>query len=499
MKTMFRRATLGLVAVVFLVIGLVVASQLSLTPSIKAGPSNLWTDGVTTPKADRPGSFADLAEKQGPAVVNISTATVIKSNGNGTQMQNPFGENNPFRDFFGDEFFKRFFGGPKGHQFKKRALGSGFVITKDGYIVTNNHVVDDADEIVVILAGGDEYPAKVIGKDKKTDIALIKIKPKKDLPICRLGDSDAMRVGDWVVAIGNPFGLGHTVTAGIISAKGRELGAGPYDDFIQTDAAINPGNSGGPLFDTSGNVIGINSAIYTRSGGNQGIGFAIPINLVKSIVSQLKDNGKVTRAWLGVLIQQITPEIQKGLDLKSRKGALVADVVKDGPADKAGIKRGDVIIRFNDQKVESQHELPTMVAYLPVGGKVDLVALRHGKKMTFHLVLEEMKPENEVVGAGEPDKSLQTNLGLTLQNVTPAIAERLGLKAAEGVVITSVEPDSPAKDAGLRRGDVILEVNRKKVENVDGLNGLIEKAKDKDSILFLINRAGRTIFIALKK
>lgn len=497
MRKMFRRATLGLVAVVFLVMGLILASQLSLTPSTQAGRSDFWTDGTTRPSGDRPGSFADMAAQQGPAVVNISTAKIIKSNG--SQMQGPSGQNNPFRDFFGDEFFKRFFQGPKGQQFKKRALGSGFVITKDGYIITNDHVVDGADEIVVILAEGDEYPAKIIGKDKKTDIALIKIEPKKDLAICRLGNSDAMRVGDWVVAIGNPFGLGHTVTAGIISAKGRELGAGPYDDFIQTDAAINPGNSGGPLFDTAGNVIGINSAIYTRSGGNQGIGFAIPINLAKSIVSQLKDNGQVTRAWLGVLIQHISPEIQKGLDLKSRKGALVADVVKNGPADKAGIERGDVIVRFDGQAVESQHELPTMVAYLPVGRKVEVIALRQGKKMTFNVKLEEMKPEGKNIVTGKSDESIQTDLGLTVQNVTSDIAGELGLKETKGVVITAVESGSMAQDAGLRRGDVILEFNRKQVENVEALNSLIAKAKDKNSALFLINRAGRTIFIALKK
>jgi serine protease Do len=351
-------------------------------------------------------------------------------------------------------------------------------------------VIAGADEIVVLLEGGDEYPAEVVGSDEKTDIALIKIEPKDGLPVCRLGDSDAARVGDWVLAIGNPFGLGHTVTAGIISAKGRELGMGAYDDFIQTDAAINPGNSGGPLFDTSGNVIGVNSAIFTRSGGNQGIGFAIPIDLAKNIISQLKESGAVTRAWLGVLIQQITPELQEGLGLETRRGALVADVVQNGPADKAGIKRGDVIIRFNGEQVESQHELPTMVAYLPVGTEVEVLVLREGKEKTFKIKLEEMTAEKaQIADADKTSEQVHEEMGLTVQDLTPELAEKLNLKETKGVIITGVESG----------GDVIIEVNRKKVKDVSSLTEVLEANKDKKSLLFLVNRGGRTIFIAVTK
>ncbi len=495
MNKAFRGITVGLVAVTFLVIGLVLASQLSLTPTTEAGQKGLWTEGISDGASTRPGSFADLAADLSPAVVNISTATVVKG-GSEMQGQSPFGQNSPFRDFFGDEFFKRFFDSPR-RPHKQRSLGSGFIINKEGYIVTNNHVVKDADEIVVILKGGDEYPAKVVGKDAKTDIALIKIEPKNGLPVCRLGDSDKSRVGDWVLAIGNPFGLGHTVTAGIISAKGRELGAGPYDDFIQTDTAINPGSSGGPLFDMAGNVIGINSAIYTRSGGYQGVGFAIPVNLIKNIITQLKGEGEVTRAWLGVLIQQVTPEIQESLDLSTRKGALVADVVEGGPADKVGIKRGDVIIRFNGEEVGSQHELPTMVAYLPVGKKVKVILIRDGKEKNLTVVLEQMKEEQ--VLSGKSSEQVQEDVGLTVQDITSEIAKQLGLKDQKGVLVSDVSAGGLAAEAGIRRGDIILEVNRSRVANVESLTEIMKRDKDKRSILFLINRDGRTIFVALSR
>jgi len=496
MKNLFRGLTVGIVAVSFLIIGLIVASNLSLTPSSEARVEKFWTEGTGEAPADRPPSFADLAEKFSPAVVNVSTATIVKQ----TEAQSPFGDkNSPFHEFFGDEFFKRFFGDQPQRPFKRSSLGSGFIINADGYILTNNHVVAEADEIVVTLAEGDEYPAKVVGTDEKTDLALLKIEPKDKLPVCVLGDSDRTRVGDWVLAIGNPFGLGHTVTAGIVSAKGRELGAGPYDDFIQTDAAINPGNSGGPLFDTAGNVVGINSAIYTRSGGNQGIGFAIPVNLAKGIISQLKEKGAVTRAWLGVLIQKITPEMQEALDLDSREGALVADVVENGPAAKAGIKRGDIIVRFNGQAVGSQHELPSMVAYLPVGTEVNVVIVRDGKEKTLKVTLEEMTEQAAAAESGSEPEKLKGDLGMTVQTLTPEIAKQMDLNLTKGVVISSVEPASPAAEAGLHSGDVILEVDRKVVEDVASLNELLGNSRDKGSLLFLINRGGRTIFVAVKK
>ena len=486
MAKSFRGITVALIAGSFLMIGMIIASQFSLTPATEAKTPSFWTDGDAGDSSGSPGSFADLSQELSPAVVNISTTTVV-----GNRQGSP-GPNRPF----GDEFPRRFFPGPQRPQ-KKNSLGSGFIINEEGYIVTNNHVVDGADEIVVILKEGDEYPAKIIGKDSKTDIALIKIEPKNGLPVIRLGNSEGTRVGDWVLAIGNPFGLGHTVTAGIVSAKGRELGAGPHDDFIQTDAAINPGNSGGPLLDMAGNVIGINTAIFSRNGGNQGVGFAIPVNLAKSIVAQLKESGRVTRAWLGVLIQHITPELQDSLELETRKGALVADVVKGGPASKSGLLRGDVIVRFNGDEVSSQSELPTMVAFLPVGQKVEVVVLRNGKEMTIEVTLEEMK-EEDVVAEGS-SREVQDELGLTVQNLTPEIAEQLGLSNTGGVVVSDVDQNGAAAQSGIRRGDVILEVNRIKITDFETLNRVLEEGKDSKSNLFLVSRGGRTIFVAVSK
>jgi serine protease Do len=487
MAKSFRGITVALVAGSFLMIGMIIASQFSLTPTLQAKAPSLWTEGDPGDSSGRPGSFADLAQELSPAVVNISTTTVVKGE------QGGHGPNKPF----GGEFPRRFFPEPQRPQ-KKNSLGSGFIINNEGYIVTNNHVVDGADEIVVILKEGDEYPAKIIGKDAKTDLALIKIEPKNGLPVIRLGDSDGTRVGDWVLAIGNPFGLGHTVTAGIVSAKGRELGAGPYDDFIQTDTAINPGNSGGPLFDMAGNAIGINTAIFTRNGGNQGVGFAIPVNLAKTIVVQLRESGRVTRSWLGVLIQHITPELQDSLELKTRKGALVGEVFEGSPAEKAGLLRGDVIIRFNGDEVGSQRELPTMVAFLPVGQEVDVVVVRNGKEITVEVKLEEMEDEETTVAGGSSGE-VQEGLGLAVQNLTPRIAERLGLKNTEGVVVTDVDQNGTAARAGLRRGDVIIEVNRTKITDFETLNRVLEEGKDSKSNLFLVSRGGSTIFIAVSK
>jgi serine protease Do len=475
MKNLFRRLTIGIVAVSFLVIGLIVASNLSLTPPTEARTEAFWTEGTAKAPVGQPPSYADLVEEYSPAVVNVSTATVIKED----EVHGPFGgEDSPFREFFGDEFFRRFFGERPQRPFKKNSLGSGFIINANGYIVTNNHVVAEADEIVVILEDVEEYPAKIVGRDEKTDLALIKIEPKDKLPVCRLGDSDKARVGDWVLAIGNPFGLGHTVTAGIISAKGRELGAGPYDD---------------------GNVVGINSAIFTRSGGNQGIGFAIPVNLAKAIISQLKEKGSVTRAWLGVLIQQITPDMQEAFDLETRNGALVADVVENGPAAKAGIRRGDIIIRFNGEEVEAQRELPTMVAYLPVGTEVQVVVLRDGKEKTFKVTLEEMTDDTTEAGSMEERGGMRDELGLTTQNITPEIAQKMNLDSTKGVLVSGVQPASPAAEAGIRPGDVILEVDRRPVEDASVLKKILDETKEKKSILFLVNRGGRTIFIAVKR
>jgi len=430
--------------------------------------------------------FISLARKLRPVVVNISTTQVSE----GVQgFGSPFGEEDPF-----GEFWRRFFGGPfpRGPQ-RQKSLGSGFLIDRDGSILTNNHVVENAQKIVVKLADEREFEAKVIGKDPKTDIAVIKINARDNLPVATLGDSDQLEVGEWVLAIGNPFGLDSSVTSGIVSAKGRHIGAGPYDNFIQTDASINPGNSGGPLINLRGEVVGINSAIFTRTGGNIGIGFAIPINLVKELLPQLKGKGKVTRGYLGVLIQRVTPEIGESLGLDKARGALVASVSKDGPAERAGVKVGDVIIEFDGKEIRESNDLPIIVARTPVDKKVRLKVLREKKEVALSVTIGELK-EEEVV-ASTPAKG---ELGLTVQRVTPQIAESLGLDRPEGVVITAVEAGSPGDEAGLRRGDVILEVDRKPIRSVADYRKAIGETKKGKGILFLVRRGESTLFLALK-
>ncbi|MEK7378043.1 MAG: PDZ domain-containing protein, partial [Candidatus Binatota bacterium] len=338
-----------------------------------------------------------------------------------------------------------------------------------------------------------EFEAKVIGKDSKTDIAVIKINAKGNFALPSLGDSDQLDVGEWVMAIGNPFGLDSTVTAGIVSAKGRHIGAGPYDNFIQTDASINPGNSGGPLINLRGEVVGINTAIFSRTGGNIGIGFAIPINLVKELLPQLKGKGKVTRGYLGVLIQKITPEIAESLGLEKAWGALVANVSKDGPADHAGVKVGDVIIEFDGKEIKESNDLPIIVARTPVDKKARLKVLRDKKEVALTVTVGELKDEEVVASTKEKGE-----LGLTVQRVTPQMAESLGLDRAEGVVVAAVERGSPGDEAGLRRGDVILEMDRKPIRTLADYRKAIGETKKGKGILFLVRRGENTLFLALK-
>jgi len=367
------------------------------------------------------------------------------------------------------------------------------VISADGYILTNNHVVHEATEIKVKLADGKEYDAKVVGRDLKTDLALLKAEGASGLHALQLGDSDSLKVGNWVVAIGSPFGLEQTVTAGIVSAKGRVIGSGPYDNFIQTDASINPGNSGGPLLNTKGEVIGINTAIFSQSGGNVGIGFAIPVNMAKEIVPQLKDKGRVTRGWLGVGIQKITPELSKSFGLKDEKGALVAQVVKGGPADKGGIETGDVIVEFDGNKVSDSNELPRMVAPLSVGKTVTVKVLRGGNVVDREVKIGQLEEQKEEVASDTTRKPL----GMTVQNITPEIAKGLGLKSETGVVVASVVPGTPAANADIRSGDVIQQVNKKPVKDVEDFKQKIENTKDQETILLLIQRGENTLFAAL--
>jgi serine protease Do len=432
-----------------------------------------------------PSSFAELAKKASPSVVNISTVKVIKGRG---PMPTPFGPGDPFKDFF-----ERFFRDQIPRDYRQQSLGTGFVIDKEGYILTNNHVVEMADEIKVKFSDGKEYEAETIGRDSKTDLALIKIESDESLKPLPLGDSEKLEVGEWVVAIGNPFGLGNTVTAGIVSAKYRQIGAGSYDNYIQTDASINPGNSGGPLLDTQGAVVGINTAIFSQSGGNIGIGFAIPVNMAKDLLPQLK-KGKVVRGWLGVMIQKITPELREKLDLKDEKGALVADVTKGGPAEKGGIERGDVIVSFDGKEIKEMRDLPFAVAATPVGKTVNVELIRKGERQSLDVKIGELKDEQ----APEVAEEEAPKLGITVEELTPELAKNLGLTERSGIVVVQVEDNSPAAAAGLRPGDVIMEMDQSSVKSVEEFTRKIEKYKKGDTILLLVKRRAATLFLTLK-
>jgi serine protease Do len=411
----------------------------------------------------------------------------------------PFGPNSPFGGGGGNggdpfEQFRHFFG-QMPHQFKQRGLGSGVIVSSDGYILTNNHVVGHADEIHVTLLDKREFTAKVIGKDPKTDLALIKIDTRQPLPSASLGDSEQTEVGDWVVAIGSPFGFNLTVTSGIVSAKGRALG-GNYDNFIQTDASINPGNSGGPLFNTAGQVIGINTAIYSSTGSNAGIGFAIPIDIAKSVMEQLKDRGRVVRGWIGVEIQEVTPALAKSFGLAAPTGALVAGVQKDGPAGKAGVQRGDIITKFNGETVHDEHELPEMVASTSLKKSVPIEVIRGDKHVTLNATIEELKDTQ--VASAKDSEAPGTSWGMQVQDITPEIAAQLHTPNAKGVVIRNVRPDSSAAEAGLQAGDMVLEIDHKKVGSADDFASMAKAAqKDKKSALLLVQRGTSTLYTVI--
>lgn len=435
-------------------------------------------------------SFAGLVNQAKPSIVNISTTAVTKGPGG----QGPFvGPNNPFKDFFGDDFFDKFFGNGPRREYKQRSLGSGFIIDKEGYILTNNHVVEKASTIKVKLSDEKEYDAKIIGRDPKTDIALIKVDVRQSLPVAVFGDSEALQVGDWVVAIGNPFGLEHTVTAGIVSAKGRIIGAGPYDEFIQTDASINPGNSGGPLLNLKGEVVGINTAIVS---GGQGIGFAIPINVARDMLAQLKSKGKVARGWLGIVIQRITPEIARTFGIKESEGALVADVMENSPAEKAGIRRGDLIVSYNGKKVKDNDTLPRLVAVTEIGKKARIVLIRDKKQMEVDVVVGELQDEALKTKKTEVEK----DIGLVVQDITAEVAKHLNLKKdVRGVIVTDVLPGSPAQDADIRSGDVIREIGRKPVRSVGEFKNALKNSNIKEGIVMLIQRENTTFYAVIRQ
>jgi serine protease Do len=462
----------------------------------------LWSVGASAKTA--PDGFADLAAKLLPSVVNISTTQTVEGREGPAMPQLPPGS--PFEDFF-KEFFDR--NQPQQRKHKATSLGSGFIISTDGYVVTNNHVIADADEISVILQDDTRIKAELVGRDTKTDLAVLKIKTDRKLPAVKFGNSRKARVGDWVVAIGNPFGLGGTVTAGIISARGRDINAGPYDDFIQTDASINRGNSGGPMFNLAGEVIGINTAIFSPSGGSVGIGFAIPASTAEPVITQLMKSGAVKRGWLGVHIQAVTEEIAETLGLKKAEGALVASVMEGSPAAKGGIKSGDVILEFDGKSVHEMRSLPRIVAETEVGKPVDVSIWREGKPATVKVAVGELKDEAKQASAGSgggggagPGGELSVDeLGLTLSPLTDKVRERFKLKAdAKGVVVTKVDPDGPAGAKDIRPGDVIIEVSQEEIATPAEVRTKIAAAKKagRKSVLLHLEGQNGLRFVAVR-
>lgn len=444
---------------------------------------SLFAFNGTSMAKTAPPDFVELTKKLKPVVVNISTAKTVTPQKR-YRHPGPFGYD-PFEDFF-----DRFFEDSQRRPYKERSLGSGFIISDEGYILTNAHVVSGADEIKVKLSDGREFKGTVKGLDEKLDIALIKI-AKDHLPVATLGDSDKIEVGEWVMAIGNPFGLSQTVTAGIVSATGRVIGSGPYDDFIQTDASINPGNSGGPLFNAQGEVIGINTAIVA---GGQGIGFAIPVNMAKAIIPQLREKGKVTRGWLGVSVQPITPELAASFGLSSATGALVAEVIKDSPADKAGLKSGDVILEFDGKKISEMNELPRNVAATPIGKKATLRILRNGKEDVVTVVVGQLKEDGKEEAASvTPDK-----LGLSVRELDKELAARLRMKETAGIVVMDIKPGGLADEAGFARGDLIKEIDGKAISTVADYEKALQAHKAGTPIRFLVRRGDSSLFIAVR-
>jgi len=449
-----------------------------------------------------PESFADLAEELLPSVVNISTTQVIEGRSGMELPKLPPGS--PFEDFF-KEFLDR--NQPQERSRKATSLGSGFIIRDGSFVVTNNHVIQDADEITVILHDNTRLKAELVGRDPKTDLAVLKIKPKNGKRVgVKFGDSTVSRVGDWIMAIGNPFGLGGTVTAGIISARGRDINSGPYDDFIQTDASINRGNSGGPMFNLKGNVIGINTAIFSPSGGSVGIGFAIPSSVAEPVISQLIKHGEVKRGWLGVHIQAVTEEIAETLGLKEAAGALVANVIPGGPAEKAKVQPGDVILKFNGKKVDKMRSLPRIVADTEVGKAVPVQIWRKNEMVTLQAKIEELDEATEVAAknAGDKNKSQESSvkkLGLKLSSITAALTKKYSLdKDAKGVVVTKVDADGPAAEKGIRPGDVIVEISQKEAAGPSDVEDKVAEAEKagRKSVLILLEGQGGLRFVALR-
>jgi serine protease Do len=486
MKTFLRDTKWGWPALV-LVAALAVGGVTTGFGLTKGAQPPLWTEqsAVTAaaPTVQAP-DWVKIGRELKPAVVNVSAKRAETAT---PEMQGPSGEETPF-----DRYFKDFFGSrPKRHA---RSMGSGFIINQNGYIVTNNHVVEGASQVQVKLSDGRELPAKVVGRDSKTDIVLLKIEAS-GLSVIPLGDSSASQVGEPVMAIGNPFGLEQTVTTGIVSATGRAIGAGPYDDFIQTDASINPGNSGGPLINARGQAIGINTAIFSQSGGSVGIGFAIPISLAKSVVTQLADSGKVTRGWLGVGIQSVTPDLAKSFGRAETTGALVSSVSEGSPAERAGLKAGDIVTEYDGRKVERVADLPRAVAGTPVGREVRLSVIRDGKPVMLTARVEAL--DTKEPGQADGGEKAKPALGLAVQPLTPALAQQLGVSAKQGLVVQGVQEGSPAAEAGFERGDVIVEMNKKPVKSVAEFRETVDKHGKGKPMLFRIQRQAASLFLTV--
>ena len=463
--------------VVLVVVGFMLGAGLPMAEAAKNAPVRMV-----------PLNFSDLADTVSPAVVHIKVEKTVKGSGRtfGSFGQNPFGGNKQFKDFFG-----RNFGDQRQPEYKQPGQGSGFIVDKSGYIVTNNHVVEGADKIKVILKDETQYDAEVVGLDPVTDIALIKIDLKKSLPTVQLGSSADLRVGEWVAAIGSPFGLEYTVTAGIVSAKGRVIGSGPYDDFIQTDASINPGNSGGPLINMQGEVVGINTMIIA---GGQGIGFAIPVDQVKGIIAQLKSDGEVTRGWLGVTIQDLKGDLAEYYGVDGKSGVMVVDVVPGDPADKGGIKPKDIITAVNRKKITTSRDLTNLAANLVVGDTANVTILRDGEQKMLQVKIGRRPLTMAAVSQNQHEQK-DGEYGFEVTELTPEIARRFNIKETAGVIVVGVAPNGKADAAGVKKGDLIIEVNRENVDSVKDFKILIDQHKNGDGISLLVQRMNAGLMV----
>lgn len=432
-------------------------------------------------------AFTSVVKEATPAVVHVKVEKTVGARDYGFHEREFF--NNPFFErFFGPEFRRQM---PRQQERKQRGQGSGFIISKDGFILTNNHVVADADEITVTLSDNTAVEAELIGSDPQSDVALIRIDHDGDLPVLPMGDSDELEVGEWVIAIGNPFGLSQTVTVGVVSAKGRSrVGINEYENFIQTDAAINPGNSGGPMLNIHGEVVGINSALFSRTGGYMGIGFAIPINMVKAINDQLKEHGEVIRGWLGVAIQDVDEELAESFGLDKARGILVSEVQSDSPADKAGLRQGDIITELNGIELKNVNDLRNRIALIIPDTDTELTIIRNGRERTIDVVIGEQPDDFGRMAKSPGEGDFLKKFGLTFQELTPELAEQLGYEGESGILVGDVEPDGAAASAGLKPGHLIQEVNKQPVENLRDLDEIWENAPNKNRVLLRV-KAGR--------